>query len=38
VTIAKAKDGSRLPLLEAEQDILERFIDNWDIENTTGKA
>ena len=36
--IAKAKDACRLPLLEAEQDLLEPFIDNWDIESTIGDA
>jgi hypothetical protein len=30
--IPKSRDPSRIPLLLAEQQILERFIDNWDIE------
>jgi len=32
--IAKTKDASRIPLLKAEQEILERHINNWDIETT----
>jgi hypothetical protein len=28
---AKLKDPSRLPLLQAEQRILKKYIDNWDI-------
>jgi hypothetical protein len=30
--IPKPKDASRLPLLQAEQDIIKKYIDNWEIE------
>jgi hypothetical protein len=32
--VPKPRDASRMPTLKAEQEILNRFIDNWDIENT----
>jgi hypothetical protein len=32
--IPKPRDASRLPILEEEQEILSRFIGNWEIENT----
>ena len=30
--IAKVRDESRLPLLRAEQEIINKYIDNWDID------
>ncbi len=30
--IAKVRDESRLPLLRAEQEIINKYTDNWDIE------
>jgi hypothetical protein len=30
----KPRDASRLPILKKEQEILSRFIGNWEIENT----
>jgi hypothetical protein len=30
--IAKVRDKSRLPALNAEQAILKKYIDNWDID------
>jgi hypothetical protein len=30
--IPKTKDASRVPLLQAEQDIIKKYIDNWEIE------
>ena len=29
---AKIRDQSRLPIMEAERDIISKYIDNWDIE------
>jgi hypothetical protein len=29
----KVRDGSRVPMLETERDIIAKYLDNWDIEN-----